>query len=429
MLVRFSVANYRSFRDTVELDMRATSLKEHRDTHIARVTVGQKTYDLLRSAVIYGPNASGKSNFIMAMAVMKRLVLDSATKFQADEPLPIQPFKLDPETRQAPSTFEIVFLHEHRRYRYGFRATRERIYEEWLYHARQREALLFHREGDAFYLSSRLGNAARLRKHTRPNALFLSVMAQFNHPLGISLRKWFRETWRILWGAHTDSFIGFTLEQLQNPEFCRRIQPLVRLADMGIDEVRARQVPIEEALAEVPPKVREILREVLQKESLGEEEGKKSVFHLQTRHKETFFDFHEESDGTQKFIALLGPLLHVLDHGCVLAVDEMEAHLHSFLTRTLISLFHSPKANPRHAQLIFTTHDLTLLDEALFRRDQIWFMEKTSDGATDFYSLADIHERPDVSLFKRYREGWYVVVSYSLEALLAYIEQEMSHAP
>ncbi len=428
MLIRFSVANYRSFRDVVELDMRATSLKEHRNTHIARVTAGKKSYELLRSAVIYGPNASGKSNFIMAMAVVRRLVLDSATRFQADEPLPIQSFKLDPKTRQAPSTFEVVFLHNDRRYRYGFRVSRERVHEEWLYHARQRESLLFHREEDTFYLSSRLGNAARLREHTRPNALFLSVMAQFNHPLGVSLRKWFRESWRILWGSRVESFLVFTLQRLRDPDFRRRIQPLVRFADMGIDELLTQQVPIEEALAELPPRVREALHKTLQREGLGDE-GNRFVFRIQTRHGETVFDFHEESAGTQKFIALLGPLLHVLDHGCVLAVDEMEAHLHPFLTRTLISLFHSPKANPNHAQLIFTTHDLTLLDEDLFRRDQIWFMERTSDGATDLYSLADIHERPDVSLFKRYREGRYGAVPYTLDALLAHLEQEMSHAP
>ncbi len=420
MLIRFTVGNYRSFWEPVELDMRATALKEHRATHVMRVQVSGKTYDLLRSAVLYGPNASGKSNFIQAMGLMRRLVLDSATKYQADEPLPIQPFKLHAQARQKPSLFEIVFLHEDKRYRYGFQADKERIREEWLYHARQRESLLFHRQEDEFYLSSRLSKAAALREHTRPNALFLSVMAQFNHPLGTSLLRWFRESFRGLQGGGIETYLGFTISRLKDEDFRRRIQGLVRLADFGIDDLEVKKEPLASLLSSLP----EEFQNIIQKEI--PEPDHASVERIQTLHGDTPFEFEEESDGTQKFIALLGPFLDVLDHGYVLAVDELEAHLHPFLTRTLVSLFHSPKVNAHNAQLIFTTHDLTLLDEELFRRDQIWFMEKTSQGATDLYSLADIGERKDVSLFKRYWEGRYGAVPH-LAAFVPYLEQEMTH--
>lgn len=420
MLIRFTVGNYRSFWEPVELDMRATALKEHGATHVMRVQEGGKTYDLLRSAVIYGPNASGKSNFIQAMGLMRHLVLDSTTKYQADEPLPIQPFKLNAQARQRPSLFEVVFLHKSKRYRYGFQVDKERVHEEWLYHARQRETLLFHRQGDDFYLSSRLSKAASLREHTRPNALFLSVMAQFNHPLGGALLHWFRKNFRGIQRARMESYLGFTISRLKEPDFRRRIQGLVRLADVGIDDLEVKEEPLPPLLSSLPEDLRNFIQKAIP------DPDKTSIGRIQTKHGKATFDFDEESDGTQKFIALLGPFLDVLDHGYVLAVDELETHLHPFLTRVLVSLFHSPKINAHNAQLIFTTHDLTLLDEDLFRRDQIWFTEKTPRGATDLYSLADIHERKDVSLFKRYWEGRYGAVPH-LAALAPYLEQEMAH--
>jgi len=415
MLMRFTVGNYRSFLDPVELDMRVTSLKEHRATHVARIVVGGRTYELLRSAVIYGPNASGKSNFIRAMGLMRHLVLESATKYQADEALPIQPFKLSASTRSSPAMFEVVFLHEDKRYRYGFRADQKRIHEEWLYHARQRETLLYHRTAKGFYLSSRLRGVQSLKKHTRTNALFLSVLAQFNHPLGTELRRWFRNSFHSLYGGTIESYLPYTLNRLdEDPNFQQRVRSLVRLADVGIDDLSVEKIPLQQALSRFPSEVRQALQESLPDTGV--------MINIRTRRGEVFFDFTEESHGTQKFIALLGPFLDALDHGYVLAVDELEAHLHPFLTRRLIEMFHSPKINPHNAQIIFTTHDLTLLNENLFRRDQVWFMEKDERGATDFYSLADIRERKDVSLLKRYREGRYGAIP-RLNALPSFMAQ------
>lgn len=432
MLIEFTVGNYRSFHEKVTLSMLATSLKDSPELDENNIFQAGK-YSLLRSAAVYGPNASGKSNLVRAMMFMRQFILESATKLQAGEKINVQRFKLDVGARDKPAFFQVIFLQGGTTYRYGFEVDEKSVLSEWLYRTVKRESYLFVREGNDFYISSRFKREApkQVQRQTRPNALFLSVLAQFNSHIAKEVLDWFREKFRGISGINDFSYFAYTLNRTEkDASFRQRVSKMLRLADVGIESV---QVKTE---ADVPENLR-ILIEKFQEAALpqGQQLNEVNFKRVETYHplfengkrvgKETFDMGVEESDGTRKFFGLLGPFLDVLENGRVLAVDELEARLHPLLTRELVSLFSSPESNPHKAQLIFTTHDIGMLGASLLRRDQIWFMEKDLYGATKLYSLAEMKERKDAQFLKRYIEGRYGAVPY-IAGLKAYIEQEMA---
>ncbi len=433
MLIEFTVGNYRSFHERVTLSMLATSLKDSPELDENNIFQAGK-YLLLRSAAVYGPNASGKSNLVRAMMFMRQFVLESATKLQAGEKINVQRFKLDVGARDKPAFFQVIFLQNGTTYRYGFEVDEKSVRSEWLYRTVKREAYLFVREGNDFYISSRLKREApkQVQRQTRPNALFLSVLAQFNSHIAKEVLDWFREQFRGISGLNDISYFAYTLNRIEkDASFQQRVSEMLKLADVGIESV---QVKTE---SDVPESVR-ILIEKFQEVVLpqGQQLDKIVSKRVETYHPlfengkragEEIFDMErEESDGTRKFFGLLGPFLDVLENGRVLVVDELEARLHPLLTRELVSLFNSPESNPHKAQLIFTTHDIGMLGASLLRRDQIWFMEKDRYGATKLYSLAEMKERKDAQFLKRYIEGRYGAVPY-IAGLKAFLEQEMAH--
>jgi len=371
------------------------------------------------------------------MMFMRKFVLESATKLQAGERTGVEPLKLDVEACKRPSFFQIVFLLDGIRYRYGFEVDEDAVQSEWLYHARKRETRLFVREGDEFDISSILRKEApfRVQRQTRPNALFLSVLAQFNSPTAISLLTWFREQFRGISGLNDRSYAPFTMERIEKDErFRKRIKEMLRMADVGITDIQIETLPL--AQSEIPEYLRDFLEEVAREQ--GREADEVTLKRLKTAHPlfkdehrvgEEFFDMErEESEGTKKFFALLGPFLDVLEYGRTLVVDELEARLHPVLTHELVRLFNSPESNPHNAQLIFATHDVTLLNEPSLRRDQIWFTQKNRFGATELYSLAEVKERREAPFMKHYLEGRYGAIPY-IASLRQFVEQEMKHGP
>ncbi len=433
MLIEFSIGNYRSFREPVTLSMMATPLRD--DSRLDADSIFQVgKLSLLRSAAIYGANASGKSNLVRALATMRNLVLNSATKIQAGEKLPIAPFRLDVSTRQQPAYFQIIFFLNGRRYRYGFEADEEKIYSEWLYHAAQRETRLFVREGQIFDIANTFRREATssLQRQTRANALFLSVLAQFNSKTASELLNWFRLHLRFISGLNDDAYAGYTMDRLENDDnFRRRVQEVIRLADTGILDISVQTLPADHP--GLSDELRLMLKNLASQKNKPESEF--SVKNIQVKHAlfdgsqrvdETFFDIRDESEGTQKFLALLGPLFDVLENGWTLFVDELEARLHPLLTREIVRLFNTRTTNPKNAQLIFATHDAGLLGECLLRRDQIWFTQKNRYGATELYSLAEMKERKDASYLKNYLTGRYGGIPL-LGGLRPYVEQEFEY--
>jgi hypothetical protein len=194
MLIEFTVGNYRSFKDPVTFSMVA-----------ARLTARDKTLDennvfpltdkinLLKSCALYGANASGKSNLVHAFRFMRHFVLNSATGLRVDQPIDVDPFRLSTETENEPSSFEMVFIAQGKRYRYGFTVDAQQVHSEWLYRTKAKETNLFFREGDDFELSSVFKEGKGLSDKTRDNALFLSVVAQFNGEIALTVLRWFRE--------------------------------------------------------------------------------------------------------------------------------------------------------------------------------------------------------------------------------------------
>lgn len=423
MLIEFSIGNYRSFKDRVTLSFVSANTKA-RDANVNKnntILVNDKL-TLLTSLAIYGANASGKSNIVMALAFMRRFVLSSANESQADEPLAVEPFRLSTETENEPSFFELVFLLDGNQYRYGFEVSNTRVVSEWLFSfTSAKEATLFVREENTIKLSSRFFKEGKgLEGKTRPNALFLSVVSQFNGEIAQSILKWFRRI-GVVSGLDDTLYRAFTIRQVIEGKHKDEIIQLVKNLDIGISEIEG--IRLDKNQVPLPPNMPEELRNLLVN-SLGD----KDWLTVQTKHSKfdskgrqvdlVSFDMDQnESHGTQKAFYLAGPIVNSLSQGRVLIIDEMEARLHPLLTQELIQLFNSLENNPKRAQLIFTTHDTNLLSNRLFRRDQIWFVEKDGFSASHLYSLAEIKinagkVRNDASFEDDYLQGRYGAVPF-----------------
>ena len=411
MLIEFSVANYRSFRDRATLSLEASPDDWLEESHV--VQSGDRR--LLRTAAIYGANAGGKSNFLSAMATFRDLVKNSSKSLQLGDRIPVVPFRLQTESERAPSHFEAIFVHNGTRYRYGFEATSEAVTSEWLFSQRDsiRETTLFTREGTRIEVGEAFREGRPVEKLTRPNALFLSVVAQFNGEIAGSIVNWMNQ-FRNISGISDQATLGFTMLLLSDPQVASTYGPmildLVKQADMGIEGLHRREASPEKLASIVPFGIPENIRtQILNSTGTG-------AFTVTTSHLKygpdeapvgsVEFDFEsEESAGTQKFIALTGPFLHTLTEGSILFVDELEARLHPLLTKALVDLFNGP-ANRKQAQLIYATHDEGLLDPKRVRRDQVWFAEKDRKGASRLYCLDEFKGvRKEAKFSKEYLLG------------------------
>ncbi len=389
MLIAFSVENFRSIRDLQTVSLAERRLDHHLEWSNVIETGNRR---LVKSAAIFGPNASGKSNVLRAMLWLRQFVLTSSKEGQAGERVDIQPFRLSTTTEEAPTHFEVEFLLEGLEYRYGFDVTPRRVESEWLFRKSPtaKPAMLFTREGARFDVSQEFFKEGKgLEERTRENALFLSACAQWNGPEATKVINWMQR-FRWVSGLSEAGFYVFTAQRLKDPGYRDKLLELAKKADFNICALRSEVEEITEQ--KLPPAMPAPMRERV----LG---LKVTRADIKTTHEKrdaqgkvaggVEFDLaDDESQGTQKFIALSGPITHTLEEGSILVVDELEARLHPLLTQAVVDLFHSP-VNRRNAQLVFAAHDVTLLDPERFRRDQIWFTEKDETGATDLYSLAE----------------------------------------
>lgn len=396
MLLQFSIKNFRTFKDKATLSLIASNYdKETREQD--NIATNESSLRLLKSAVIYGSNASGKSKLIDAFAFMRYFVINSSKESQKGETIEVEPFKLSTLTENAPSEFEIIFIHSNVLYRYGFEATTNRIVSEWLYHKpKTKEVELFYRDGSNFNTHERSftkGNTVVKEGLVRDNALLISVAAQFNENTAISVLDWFKRL-KILSGLNESNYKGFTMKQTKDPIQKEKILKLLKAADFGIQDIELQKIDIESLPKQMPKELKDkLIREV-------REEKKEFASDVLTKHKKYNKDLKavenislsledDESSGTKKFFALTGPILDVIENGYTLIVDELDSKLHPNLVCKIVSLFNSKEFNKKNAQLIFNTHDTNLLSSDLFRRDQIWFANKNKYGEAKLYSLAD----------------------------------------
>lgn len=415
MLIQFSVGNYRSFKDIVTLNMTAANIRaKQKELDINNVFTIGNNIKLLKSAAIYGANASGKSNLVRAFGFMKSFVLNSSRESLSTDPIDIEKFRLSVETESEPSFFEVIFFLNDKRYRYGFEADENKIHSEWLYHANVRETKLFTRENGKITLSRVFKEGRGLSERTRDNALFLSVVDQWNGPIAQSILDWFKKVGFIS-GITDTGYRMFTINQIaEGNELGDDIIDFVKQMDLDIFDLKVEQVELsEERLPKsLPQELKTLILESTDFRSAVTTSHKKFDDELKQVAVEEFDFDDNESEGTQKIFSLAGPLLHSLQSGRVLIIDELDARLHPLITCSIIKLFNSNKTNPHNAQLIFATHDTNLLSNKLFRRDQIWFTEKNKYGITDLYSLVEYKIRNDASFESDYISGKYGAIPF-----------------
>ncbi|MDM8548697.1 ATP-binding protein [Desulfobacterales bacterium HSG2] len=408
MLIEFSVQNYLSFKNPVTFTMVASSVRRHAENNVFPVT---RKLSLLKSAVIYGANASGKTNLFQAMHFMKDLVRNSSKATQVGEKIDAAPFRLSTETENMPSVFEIIFIRDGIRYRYGFEADHSKIHNEWLFYVPgAKETKLFVREDGVFEIGTHFTEGKGLESKTRDNALFLSVAAQFNGEISKAVLKWFGN-FNIISGF--GEYGDITTEYMEKGETSAgKIGEFLKVADLGIEAVNIDKA---EAGTNIPksPGIPKTARDVL----ISKETDIKTLHQKYDRNKkivgfENFGLKENESKGAQKIFSLAGPILNTLSGSEVLVADEMDAGLHPLITKFIIQLFNSEENNPNNAQLIFNTHTTNVLDRNLFRRDQIWFTEKDRYGSTDLYSLLDYKVKNSASYGKDYILGRYGAIPY-----------------
>lgn len=398
MIVQISVRNFKTFRDKAVLNLVASNYDKDTRESDNIYTDSQFNLRIVKSAVIYGANASGKSKFIEALSFMREFVIKSSKDSQKGEPILVEPFRLEVESEKDSSEFEVIFIFQEEMFRYGFEVTRDKVIAEWLYYKpKTKEIELFYREEQHFDLHGRnFSKGATLVKEDliRDNALMLSVAAQFNDTKAGKVLQWFKGLHTIS-GLDEEGYQGFTMVRTKSPKHKDQIMELLKVADLGIKDISLEPLDLDKLPKQMPKEVRESIERKMKEDKDAEfildvltthrkyDAGKKYVGDIQ------FSLEDEESSGTKKFFALTGPVLDSIENGYVLIVDELDSKLHPNLVCKIVSLFNSKELNPKNAQLIFNTHDTNLLSSGLFRRDQIWFSEKDIYGASKLFSLAD----------------------------------------
>jgi len=410
MLLDFHVKNYKSFKNSVNFSLKASGLKNLKEDNIFHIN----NISLLKSAVLYGANASGKSSLLNAMNEMKSIILLSTnlnTKYIHT------PFLLNPNSENEPTNFEIELIIDEIIYYYGFIIDKNgNILKEYLEQKKlqlgARSSLLFERDKRDIKLGILFKEGKKLESKTRENALFLSVVAQFNGEIATKILNWFKNL-NVLSNLRSEEFKYLSFEKLKDELFREKIINFIKSSDIGIHDIINKKISFDELkvksfqgveLEELPQEILEHLKQ----NGLHTIETK----HISYNEDNTFckyknFHIEMESEGTRKLLALSTPIIETLLKGSILVIDELDNSLHTELVKAIVKLFNSNDTNPNNAQLIFTTHDTNLLNQELFRRDQIYFTQKDIFGISELYSLIDygVGGRDDLNLEKNYLKG------------------------
>jgi len=421
MLIQFTVSNYKTFAEETKISLVASKDTTYRDTNVFD---SKFKYDLLKTAVIYGANASGKTKFVDALGFIQRVVSESAT-YQSNRKINVIPFRLSTQKINEPSLFELIFIEDNVMYRYGFEITTEKVVSEWLFmrnnNSKSKEIELFYRQEQEFEFHPKHFKIKDLIDNNRikTNSLLLSIADAFNVKIAQFASKWISKKIQIISGLEMDNYLGYTVKELEEDSKKKNILNFLKGADLEIIDL----LPQMSSISELPKHIQEI---IISNSKEGEEYkifSDVTTFKKQYNENNEFVGLQEfsmdndESSGTRKWFALSAPIIDVLENGLVLVVDELDASLHPNLTQKIIELFHSKETNPKNAQLIFNTHNTNLLNPSsnLFRRDQIWFVKKDHYGAASLYSLADFKTdevRKEDNHEKNYIAGQYGAIPY-----------------
>lgn len=407
MLIEFRVKNFRSFREEQVLSFVAGKDKTLQETNTTTLTT--EKLNLLRSSVIYGPNAGGKSNLIKAIQYMRAVVIESASSLQPGQNFNVQPFRLDEVSTTEPTEFEITLVLNNVRYQYGFALTSERIISEHLLvYKTFKPQRWFQRDYDThtgkdnYVLGSGLKGQKNLwEQATRSNSLFLSMAVLLNSEQLQPLFNWFTNQ-LVIFNEFAPLSPQVSIQMLRHDEGKKNLCGFLSAADISISDISVitRKVQGQAVHFDLVAGKTEIRNQEVEENELR--------FQHSTEQGQAEFGLMDESSGTRNLLFLAGPILKILAQGLTLIVDELDTSLHPMLVSRLIQLFHNSDFNRNGAQLIFTTHDTSLLDVPdLFRRDQIWFVEKDNKQISSLYSLLEFSPRKNEALGRGYLIGRY----------------------
>jgi hypothetical protein len=406
MLLMFKVKNYTSFKNEAILDLRATSYVQH-PSHV--INIDGKT-NLLKTTALYGANASGKSNFISAMFFFAQYIFsqfinrkehDEIDAVKEQMKIKLEPFMLSTGVREA-SEFDIIFIHEGKQIQYGFECTPEEVLNEWYYIDDKK---VYERQGTEVTFGSKYQKFLSSYKKVPAERLYIAVLDYFLEDdvkeiiLG-SFISFFMNEYNvfseILFESTVKKLAGTVLiskKLVESSEYREKVESYLRMIDVGIKRL-------------------DVQTEVMVNESTGEEKKRKVVRTVHDVYDESgnvvaekFFDFHQESTGTIRFLAFIQNIIEMIAKGGVFIVDELSARLHPLLTKLIVDIFCS--SSNQKAQLILTTHDISLLNNNQFRRDEVVFVDKNEEGESTLYALSDLKVREDATFNKDYLQGKY----------------------
>lgn len=389
MLREFRFKNYRSFKDEQTLSLEPMEFKSELLDNFNISSDG-----ILKSAIIYGHNSYGKTNIFKALSQMKKIIVYCTHQ---DFKIDVDSFKLDTTSSNNPTLFEIDIKIKDDFYKYGFEVLKEKVVKEWL--LKNEKIKIFERSNSlnsSIILGEEYSRLNKFIEFTRENELFFSSMVRNNEQDEIKqIYDWIIDNIIIL--SAEEIFSGLTSELFINKSLNKKdILLALKCADLGIEDFEIKKE--EEKNFDFPPFIEKIIKEVAKEQTNSEgkfyrteEITKHSVYNENKKKVEDIeFNFLEkESAGTIKFYSLLGPILDTLKKGKILFVDELDSKLEHNLTKYVIELFHNVAINIKNAQLIFNTHDFYFIDSKIFRRDQIYVVDKNKFGESSLDSLGD----------------------------------------
>ena len=417
MLIQFSVKNFMSFKDKQVFSMEAGSGDENLDNI---VDLNENNERILKTTALYGANASGKTNLMKALSAAIMMIRLSNNRQPGEKLMQMEPFAFDDVTKNEPCEFEFIFYANLNKYVYGFKADKDKVYEEYLYQYFSAKATrIFERTNcnEYKFLQADEGKLNAIKSQNIDNKLFLATATTWNYDKTKDPYLWFAQM--------IDTYSGgmelspYSLEAYDNDENESLKKFTLKLLEEADIVIKDYNVEIEEKAMDnnmimqlknmnVPPnaiipKTKVIKSITMAHEVIGDNDDSK-VFNL---------NFFNESSGTRILFSMAPLLKNAFENGKIIAIDEIERSLHPSLVEMIIKFFHNPEINKGNAQLIFNTHDTNLLSLDLFRRDQIWFAEKDpKKGATELYPLDDFSVRKTENIQKGYLNGRYGAIPF-----------------
>jgi len=425
MIIEFRVQNHRSFRSEQTLNLAASNYDKSLPENLITQLPGLPDLRLVKAVALYGPNAGGKTNVLLALKFLRWLVVESATGQKPEAKIPTEPFRLDAESINQPTVLELTFVAEGVRYELAVAVTKDRVVQE---------RLVAYPNGRAQIWFDRVWNEEKKRydwspekptdferdpgivEKTRENALFISTAAQWNNAQLTPVYKWFTEKLFIFGhGFESPRFHEITAKLINKSDKARGFMTnLLRRADLGLAGVEAKEQSIDSDLQKRFTAMKNLMDEELAaRPNVFPESIWDITFQHEGKDGQHFaLDWNKESAGTQRFFTILGPLIGLASSGAVMCVDELDSSLHPTLAAELLRLFFMIPNATTPAQLLFTTHNPLLLDMTLLRRDQVWFADKKQDGESFLYPLTEYKPRADESLERGYLSGRYGAVPF-----------------